>query len=389
MAEISWGVYSVTLLIGSLQGALIAQLLFFARANRAANRALALLILAVVLLITPYTLGFAGFFDRYKWLNFAPLYWDLAFGPLIWLYVRQLGMRNLPRHWRWHFFPVALQAGYYSAICLLMPIASRESYNDHFHSVWILPTFVLIRYLSYLGYAAITVRAFLRYQNWLADHSALREEFRLDWLRRTLWLIAVVLVLQAGFSMFDIAVRHLPYREEFPLYVLFAVLIWLLGLEGWRHAARIYPKMDDDKTATEPTPETTPAIAASSRNDSRRATHDWPALAIRWIEEIRAREWWREPDLSLALVARRLGTNTAYLSRALNEGAGQSFSDCINRLRIDAAKKRLQQSNDGVLDIALSVGFASKASFNRVFKSLSGETPSDYRKQTQTERLKS
>ena len=248
---------------------------------------------------------------------------------------------------------------------------------------------MLARYLSYLCYAVITVRVFLRYQNWLADHSALREEFRLDWLRRTLWLIAIVLVLQAGFSTFDIAVRHLPYREEFPLYVLFAVLIWLIGLEGWRHAARIYPKMDDDKTATDSTPETTPAIAASSTSESRRPIHDWPALAIRWIEEIRAREWWREPDLSLALVARRLGTNTTYLSRALNEGAGQSFSDCINRLRIDAAKKRLQQSNDGVLDIALAVGFASKASFNRVFKSLGDETPSDYRKQTQTVRLKS
>ena len=378
MAEISWGVYSVTLLIGSLQGVLIAQLLFFARANRAANRALALLIVAVVLLITPYTLGFAGFFDRYKWLNFAPLYWDLAFGPLIWLYVRQLGMRSLPRHWRWHFFPVAVQAGYYSAIWLFMPIASRENYNDHFHSIWILPALVLVRYLFYLCYAAITVRTFFRYQNWLADHSALREEFRRDWLRRTLWLIAMVLMLQAGFSVFNLAVWRLPYHAEFPLYVVFAALIWLLGLERWRHAARVYPKMDDDKTATEPTPETAPTIAASSASDSRRPTRDWPALAIRWTEEIRAREWWREPYLSLALVARRLGTNTAYLSRALNEGADQSFSDCINRLRIDAAKQRLQQSHDGVRDIALAVGFASKASFNRVFKSLCDETPSNF-----------
>ena len=69
MAETSWGVYSLTLLIGSLQGVLIAQLLFFARANRAANRALALLIIAVVLLITPYTLGFAGFFVCRLWCS--------------------------------------------------------------------------------------------------------------------------------------------------------------------------------------------------------------------------------------------------------------------------------------------------------------------------------
>ena len=53
----------------------------------------------------------------------------------------------------------------------------------------------------------------------------------------------------------------------------------------------------------------------------------------------------RHPDvsaeLSLTDLARRLGTNTRYLSRAFNEGLGSSFSELINRQRVEEAKRRL------------------------------------------------
>ena len=41
-------------------------------------------------LITPYIIGFAGFYDRWPWLSFTPLSYTLAFGPLLWLYAATL-----------------------------------------------------------------------------------------------------------------------------------------------------------------------------------------------------------------------------------------------------------------------------------------------------------
>jgi AraC-like DNA-binding protein len=383
--DIHWGRYSVTLFIGSLQGIGIAIVLFGATRNRAANRALALLIAAVVLRITPYTLGFAGYFAHYQWLNFAPFYWDLAFGPLIWLYVRQLGRQSQPSGWAWHFLPVALQVGYYVAVCVLVPPSLRDAYNDHYHAPWILPLLVTARCVSYGAYAIATARAFATYQSWLTNHSGLREEFRLNWLRWILSMAALVLICDGSLSLFEVWVSGIAYSQEFPLYVIFAVLIWVLGLEGWRQAERAYPKMDaQPETALLIRPAEGAPIVPYSPAPARIA--DWAPQGQRWLAEIEAQAWWRDPEVSLAVIAQRLGTNTAYLSRALNEGVGLSFSDAINGLRVAAAKHRLAGPGP-ILDIALEVGFASKASFNRVFKAMTGTTPSQFRQDTSPGRL--
>lgn len=76
-----------------------------------------------------------------------------------------------------------------------------------------------------------------------------------------------------------------------------------------------------------------------------------------------------------------MGTNTAYLSRAFNEGLGLSFNDAINRLRVAEVQRQLAASNAGgdLLAIAFAAGFSSKTSFNRVFKAQTGFTPSQFR----------
>lgn len=61
---IEFGVLSISLMVGTAQGLVLALMLWRVVINRAANRWLALLIVAVAALITPYIIGFAGFYDR-------------------------------------------------------------------------------------------------------------------------------------------------------------------------------------------------------------------------------------------------------------------------------------------------------------------------------------
>jgi transcriptional regulator GlxA family with amidase domain len=65
-----------------------------------------------------------------------------------------------------------------------------------------------------------------------------------------------------------------------------------------------------------------------------------------------------------------------------------SFNEAINRLRVADVCRRLDASDGGaeILDIAFAAGFSSKTSFNRVFKSQIGKTPSHYRKSTRSAR---
>ncbi|MDE7351306.1 MAG: helix-turn-helix domain-containing protein, partial [Muribaculaceae bacterium] len=85
---------------------------------------------------------------------------------------------------------------------------------------------------------------------------------------------------------------------------------------------------------------------------------------------------------SLSDLASRLGVNTTYVSRVINERYGRSFSNLINEQRIKIACKRLRdQENFGNMTfeaIAESVGFMSRSTFIRAFKTVNGMTPSEY-----------
>ena len=71
------------------------------------------------------------------------------------------------------------------------------------------------------------------------------------------------------------------------------------------------------------------------------------------------------------------------LSEVLNSDLGKTFYDFINGYRVDDVRRRLAESesrNLNVLTLAMDAGFASKSTFNQVFKKLTGHTPSTYRK---------
>lgn len=104
------------------------------------------------------------------------------------------------------------------------------------------------------------------------------------------------------------------------------------------------------------------------------------AEALRHALEVR--EVYREPELKVADLARRLGTSEHRLSRLITQGLGErNFNQLVNRHRIAHACRRLADPHDaaGILDISLDCGFASLGPFNRAFKATTGMTPSAYR----------
>jgi len=58
---------------------------------------------------------------------------------------------------------------------------------------------------------------------------------------------------------------------------------------------------------------------------------------------------------------------------------GVNFVDYIARTRTEKASERLQNSNLRISEIGFAVGFQSLSQFNRVFKKLTGKSPSAYR----------
>ena len=96
----------------------------------------------------------------------------------------------------------------------------------------------------------------------------------------------------------------------------------------------------------------------------------------------RAKQFIREhqsEELSLGQVAHAVNTSTFYFCKMFKKATGLNFTDYLSRLRIEQAKSLLLNPNSRVSEVAYAVGFQSLTHFNRVFKKIAGESPTEYR----------
>ena len=96
---------------------------------------------------------------------------------------------------------------------------------------------------------------------------------------------------------------------------------------------------------------------------------------IRCIEES-----YSDPELSLQLFADEFSVNAAYLGRVFKHEVKRSFSDYLTITRIEAAKKLLLNTNVKGSELFEKVGFSNYNYFYIVFKKVTGQKPSDFRK---------
>lgn len=101
--------------------------------------------------------------------------------------------------------------------------------------------------------------------------------------------------------------------------------------------------------------------------------------------EQRINEWKEEKlyltdQITINDIAERLGTDRRYLSRFINERYGINFSRWISEMRIDEAKRLMEQKPDEGLEwVALQTGFSSLSYFSKVFSQVVGVSPKKWR----------
>jgi AraC-like DNA-binding protein len=86
-------------------------------------------------------------------------------------------------------------------------------------------------------------------------------------------------------------------------------------------------------------------------------------------------------NLSLGQVARAVNTSTFYFCKVFKKSTGINFTDYVSRVRIEKAKNLALNPNLRISEIAFEVGFQSLTHFNRVFKKITGQSPTEYRAQ--------
>jgi len=84
-------------------------------------------------------------------------------------------------------------------------------------------------------------------------------------------------------------------------------------------------------------------------------------------------------ELSLTKVAKAVNTSSFYFCKLFKKATGLNFTNYVSRVRIEKAKNLLLNPNLRISEIAYEIGFQSLTHFNRVFKKIIGQSPTDYR----------
>ncbi|MEN1727722.1 MAG: AraC family transcriptional regulator [Pseudomonadota bacterium] len=363
--ELAFGWRTALLLVAVIQLLIAAVLLLRREQDRLANRWLAGFMLVSCGVFTPHMIGFAGFYDAWPWLSFAPFDHPLTIGPLMLAYTQALTQGRVPRWTLWLFAPALLTAIYH-LYWFIQPLQDKGDWAGGLHGSLIQPALNLLAVLLALVGLTLAVRQLNRYRLWLDQDTSVRSDFDPSWLKTCILIFSLALAVWVVTNLFHTFVRRLSYVQEYPVFLVWAAAAWAMAQLALIRGRDAFPKMP---VASGPSNDADDA-AISTALDAR-------AQALR--EAVADQGWYLEPGLSLQDVAQRMGTSQSELSRLINQGLKVNFNRFINEMRVDHAREQLRSTDQDVLTIALGSGFNSKATFNRVFRETAGITPSAWR----------
>lgn len=87
-----------------------------------------------------------------------------------------------------------------------------------------------------------------------------------------------------------------------------------------------------------------------------------------------------EENMSLTLLAEQMNMNPTYISQLFKKELGIGYHSYLNQMRVEKAREYLKKTDEPITSVAEKVGFSDYRVFTKVFKSIEGETPSQFRK---------
>jgi AraC-like DNA-binding protein len=381
---------------------------------------LALLIGLPTLTIAQWMLGYAGWYDSHDWhstfMFYVPWQLNLLLGPAYYLYFRSLTnqeFRLFSRAW-WHLLPGLFKVGLFVVAIaydlLWVRVVRAQPLPAHFGTKGAAAVVLdaLNTPLAYLIFVQLPIYTwwvlvdYRRYRRYLNDNFSDAERLRFAGLRQLLLIQVLTQVLSLLFTILD-AVFDFGYAEAWYYFVLRGLFIYgliAIGIQA-NYAAATSPlrfepsapaSVDEEEAASTLASGQAPAVEAASTVAEmpvaapRRAAE--PAalapellpLRDKLLDLMQKAQPWLEPELTLTELALRLRTNSALLSKVINAGCGQNFNDFVNTYRVQEAQRKLADprfAHYSLVGVALESGFNSKSTFNRVFKKLLGQAPSE------------
>lgn len=170
-------------------------------------------------------------------------------------------------------------------------------------------------------------------------------------------------------------------KDEKRFYIFLTIALSIIGFIG----VLLYKQLHKKKVV--PLEDESPQIETKKEKKESQNTIKSDKTVeeiLQKLKNLEAQEFYLNPKYNLYATAKKIDTNTTYLSSILNTHKKMTFTEYLNNLRIQYTLDRLKTDKKfsmyTIKAIAKEVGYKSHGSFSRAFKAKTGENPSTYLK---------
>jgi AraC-like DNA-binding protein len=299
-----------------------------------------------------------------------------TYGPLLYLYV--LFMTDRDRKFNWyslfHFVP-------FIGFFVVSVIFRNEPLVRDLRSFFVPDELISLRiiygicfFLSLTIYSILSFIVIKRHQDNLKNLvSYTSGVITLNWLKIisiSFYAAYVILFVLGGLNMIGNYIPFDPYFIIFGFITLFAFVFSFYGIKQPAIFGETIGQNGDERKDTEK------YIRSGLKEDQ---ANKLLQKLIRFVENQKP---YLDRDLNIHELSKMTGIPRHYITQILNENHKKSFFTFINEYRVREVIARFEDpanNNFTILAIAFDSGFNSKTTFNTIFKSLTGMTPSKYR----------
>ena len=376
----SFDTWTTIFLFAAIQGIFVSVVLFFIKKiNRFNNSLIALFIFLFSVTLIEYVMYWTNYQLVFPHIMAISASFPFLFGVLLFFYFRNVfEQKKIVRKDVLHLIPFILYNIYLlplytsNAAVKLQWMQGKQPMPSLFH--WGIQVFELNKWMPWIKIIHMSAYVFVIF-NLFNAMSKTNHEVR-TWFK---WIMGLFVFFIASFTSYYVLVQFSFFNNAWDYMISFSMMFFIYFIAWFGY---LQPKIFSGFSLNE-------SIKSQERYKNSALNNEISHEILQRLQQsMNEQKLYRESDLRLEKLADALNVSRHHLSQVINEQTGMNFFEYINHLRIEEAKLLLaihSKKQLNVLEIAFSVGFNNKVSFNNTFKKITGKTPTDYRKEHQIE----
>ncbi len=340
-----------------VQGVFLSLILFLQKEANKSNFFLALLIaLFSISIVDTIVFWAVCSCESPYWLGLSMIFIFL-YGPLFYFFLSGFGREGIKGKWK-HFLIAIIVLLWH--IHFLSSAGANDDFiisglNNHLINTFLLPAFGLISLIFYAKRSYYHI-------------ATLERKYEIKIIKSWHWLglifKAYLLFVSFYFVFFICIIAGISVKTLDIIIVLsYSIVIYSIGYLALK-TSKLLNGIKVDTTKYQ--------FASLPKNFSK-------SMYEKLKEHMAANKPYKKNEIKLAHLAEELSLSPHQLSQIINQNAHQNFAEFINAFRVKEAIELIAHM-DRINQLAYEVGFNNRTTFNRVFKSATGYTPTEYKK---------